>query len=85
MGKSGTIIAVLMLHRDGKQVDIELPLDITANDLILGLNGGFRLDMDTGEIANCHLKAENPFALLKGNRTLEQFGLHDGSIIHITE
>lgn len=66
-------------------VDLEIPLDITANELVLALNTAYGLGIDTSDIKNCYLKAENPIALLKGNKTLAQFGIRDGSLIAFTE
>lgn len=66
-------------------VDIEIPLNITANELIVGLNVAYNLGIDMSDIKNCYLKAENPIALLRGNKTLAQFGIHNGSIINYTE
>lgn len=66
-------------------VDIEVPLDITVADLVWGLNNAYELNIDTTDRRNCYLKAENPIALLRGNRTLAQFGIHNGSIINYTE
>lgn len=66
-------------------VDIEVPLDITATELVLGLNAAYDLEIDTSDIKNCYLKAENPIALLKENKTLAQYGLRNGSIIYYTE
>ena len=39
--------------------------------------------MDTSDLSRCFLRTENPIALLKGNRTLEEFGLRDGTVIHV--
>lgn len=69
-------------HKDNSQVDIEVPLDITAIELITGLNNGFGLGMNTEDIYQCHLSAENPIVLVRGNKTIEEIGLHDGSVIH---
>lgn len=66
-------------------VDIEVPLNITATELIVGLNTAYELGIDTTDIKNCYLKAENPIALLKGNKTLAQYGIRNGSIINYTE
>ena len=66
-------------------VDIEIPLNITANELIVGLNVAYNLGIDMSDIKNCYLKAENPIALLRGNKTLAQFGIHNGSIINYNE
>lgn len=63
-------------------VDIEIPLNITATELVIGLNSAYDLGIDISDIKNCYLKAENPIALLKGNKTLAQFGIRNGSIIN---
>ena len=77
------IVAVLERHREGKRTDVDLPLNITANEAIIGLNQAFGLGMDTSDLSRCFLRTENPIALLKGNRTLEEFGLRDGTVIHL--
>jgi len=66
-------------------VDLEIPLDISANDLVNALNIGYDLKIDTSNIRNCYLKSENPIALLKGNKTLMEFGVRNGTVIYFTE
>lgn len=83
--KNETAIVILNLHRRGFTVDIEVPLDITANDLVVALNSAYHLGIDTTNVKNCYLKAENPIALLRGNKTLAEFGIRNGSVIHYTE
>lgn len=61
--------------------DVELPLDITANDLVVGLNEAYKLGVDISDIRQCYLSCENPVALLKGKRQLGEFGIRDGSLI----
>ncbi len=65
--------------------DLEIPLDISANELVEALNIAYKLGIDTGDIKNCYLKTENPIALLKGNKSLAEFGLRNGSVINYTE
>lgn len=79
--------AVIIFHYTRGQIreDLEIPLDISANDLVFALNSAYDLGIDVTDIKNCFLKAENPIALLKGNRTLREFGLRNGSIINYTE
>ena len=48
-----------------------------------GLNEGFDLGLDVSDLSRCFLRAENPIALLRGTRTLEEFGLRDGTVIHV--
>ena len=52
--KNKKIIMVLVNHRNGESVDIEVPVDITANELIIGLNEGFKLGMNTEDNYNCY-------------------------------
>jgi uncharacterized ubiquitin-like protein YukD len=84
MGQETAIIIFNITQRDFT-VDLEIPLDISANDLVHALNIAYELNIDTSNIRNCYLKAENPIALLKGHKTLAEFGLHNGSIINFTE
>lgn len=83
--KNEKAIVILELHKRGVTVDIEVPLDITANDLVVALNSAYQLGIDTSNIKNCYMKAENPIALLRGNKTLAEFGIRNGSVIHYTE
>lgn len=78
-------IVILNIQKRKFTTDLELPLDITANDLVLALNSAYDLGIDTSDIQNCYLKSENPIALLKGDKTLFEFGLRNGSIINYTE
>jgi uncharacterized ubiquitin-like protein YukD len=78
------IVAVLYIHKSGEKFDIEIPLDITAKDLVVALNQAFNLGIDVGEITECYLKAENPIALLKGNTKLRDYKLRNGTVINIT-
>lgn len=66
-------------------VDLEIPLNISANEFVNAINSTYELCIDTTDIKNCYLKAENPIALLKGNKTLAEFGLRNGSVINYTE
>lgn len=84
MNKDTAIIIFNIIKRNFT-VDLEVPLDISANDLVNALNAAYELGIDTSDIKNCYLKAENPIALLKGNKTLAEFGLRNGSIINFTE
>lgn len=66
-------------------VDLEVPLDISANDLVNALNTAYDLGIDTSDIKSCYLKMERPISLLKGNKTLSDFGVRNGSVINFTE
>ncbi|MBR4057314.1 MAG: hypothetical protein IKK00_04165 [Oscillospiraceae bacterium] len=80
-------VAIIVFNIVKRQfsVDLEVPLNITANELVVALNMAYELGIDTGNIKNCYLKAENPIALLRGNKTLNEFGIRNGSVITFTE
>lgn len=67
------------------EIDIETPLDITANEFVMGLVNAYDLNIDLSDIKQCYLKADNPIALLKGNKLLSEFGIHNGTIISFEE
>ena len=76
------IVVIFHNHRTGQKLDLELPTDISANELIIGLSQGFRLDMDITNLSACFLRTENPIAFLKGSKTLGEYGLHNGTVIN---
>ena len=78
-------IVILNIQKRKFTVDLEVPLNISANELVIALNTAYELGIDTTDIKNCYLKAENPIALLKGNKTLEEYGIRNGSVINYTE
>lgn len=84
MGKD-TATVVFVMHKRKKSVDLEVPLDITVNDLLDALNSIFELGIDTSDVKNCYLKADNPIVLLKGNRLLSEYGVRNGTVINFTE
>lgn len=80
-----TAIVVFNITKRNFTVDLEIPLDISANDLVNALNTAYRLGIDVSDMKQCYLKAENPIALLKGNKLLTEYGIRDGSVIMFTE
>lgn len=64
------------------QRDIEVNDEITARELIVGLNIAYGLGIDILNDETCFLRSENPIQLIKGNRKLYEFGLHNGSIVY---
>ena len=75
------VVMIFERRKTNECFDIEVPLNITANELIYGLNTGLKLGLDLRDANNCYLCTENPIALLKGNVALEKFGIHDGTKI----
>ncbi len=80
-----TAIIVFNIIKRNFSVDLEVPLNISVNDLINALNLAYELGIDVSNVKNCYLKAERPIALLKGNKTLMEFGICNGSVINFTE
>lgn len=78
-------IITFKIHKRNSETDLEIPLNISANDLVNALNTAFNLEIDTTDVSNCYLKAENPIALLKGNKELSDFGVRNGTVINFTE
>lgn len=67
--------------KNGDSFDIEVPLTITANELLHALNQGLHLGLNLSDISQCYLTSENPIALIRGDIMLEEFGIHDGTKI----
>ena len=62
-------------------VDLEVPLYITARELVIGLNEAYELDIDINDIKKCYLKVDNPVMLLRGIMLLRDAGIRNGSVI----
>lgn len=77
------VIVIFHIKKLSKKYDVEVPLYITANDLVKGLNTAFNLGINTENINECFLRCENPIVLLKGNKTLREFNLRNGTLINI--
>ena len=80
-----TIVVIFNNEVNHTQVDLEIPIDITANDLVVALNKAYDLNIDISDQKKCYLKAENPFTLLRGSKKLYEYGLRNGTIINFTE
>ncbi len=79
------VVVIFNIVNKRLSYDIEVPLDITARDLVRALNQAYNLGIDTEDITKCHLQMENPIALLRGNKILAETGIRNGSIINFTE
>ena len=84
MSKESAIV-IFRAEKRNIVVDIETPLDITANEFVIGLATAYDLNIDLSDIKQCYLKAENPIALLKGNKLLSEFGVHNGTVINYAD
>ena len=74
-------ITVIMHGDNGAVQDIYIPLDVTADALLVALNGAYR----AGKRSAVALRTENPLAYLCGNTRVEDVGLHDGTDIYFVE
>ena len=75
-------VIIQFINEGAKQnVELEIPINITANDLIIALNEAFNLEMDVDNIFNCYLIAENPIAFLHENKELSEYGIRNGTKI----
>lgn len=70
------ITVVLYFHRLKKQVDLQVPINISATEFVIGVNEAYNLGIDINDLSKCYLRSENPIALLKGERTLKDFNLN---------
>lgn len=80
-----TIVIVFNIVSRQQQYDLEVPLNISARELMIGLNQAFDLGVDTSDVKKCYLKIENPIVLLRGNKLLRDYGIRNGSVINFTE
>ena len=72
--------AMVIVHmKDGKKADIDVPLDITADQLIDALHEGLRQT----ERRPSALRTDNPIAYVTGNQPLSDFGFHHGTEIFL--
>jgi hypothetical protein len=80
---SNNAIITINLIKAGQSRDLEIPLDISASELCSALFQKY-LPEHHGDMQQYYLKAERPIALLRGERTLREYGIRDGSVINIT-
>ncbi len=78
------VVRLRLINR-GIEEDVDIPLDIPAIDLIIGLNEAYELGYDMSRINHYSLSAEHPIALLKGTRLLKDSGVMNGTIINIRD
>jgi hypothetical protein len=77
------IITLNLLSQNAKK-DIEVPLDISASELCSALFETYckGKNIDSG---GRYLRSERPIALMRGDRTLREYGVRNGTVINITE
>lgn len=77
-----TIQVLLVDHCNNHSLDLDLDPNITAFELFSGLNSALGWGADLQNSRDCYLSCENPIVLLRGNQTLQSFGVRNGSTIH---
>jgi uncharacterized ubiquitin-like protein YukD len=75
------VVIVLKIIDRAYETDLDIPLDITVNELLEGINVAYALGIDTSNAANCFLRASNPVALLRGSKLLREYGIRNGTVI----
>ena len=65
----------------GTEHMVIVPLDISVNELAIGLNEAYHVFHDRFDVTTCYLRAENPIALLHGSKTLRDYHLYNGTRI----
>lgn len=75
---------VLDVLKTNTQYDIEVPLDISADDLVVALTDTYGLNINLDDISQRYIKTENPIRLLKGRKLLRDYDLKNGTRIVIT-
>lgn len=78
-------IIIFKIPKRNFEVDLEIPLNISAKELVSALNQAYDLGIDVTDVKNCYLKAEAPIMFLKGNKLLSDYGVQNGTRIIFTE
>ena len=78
--------AIVIFRRTKKNisVDLDIPLSISAQELVTALNEAYHLGIDLSDPKECWLTAEDPIALLRGGTALQEFGVRNGTTILFT-
>lgn len=74
-------IVIFKNLRTGEQKDLKIPVDITANELYSALNSVFGVNGNEKNMLSGYLKSENPINFLKGEKTLREYGIRNGTVI----
>lgn len=82
MDQDKAIITVNLI-KQGLSKDLEVPLDISANELCEALFHQYYPGQE-GDAEQFFLRSERPIALLRGEKTLREYGIRDGSVINMT-
>lgn len=78
-------VVIVKRDKDNSVRDFDIPLNITLHEFLQSLYSIYGLKTDMEKMGMMHLSVEKPIVLLKGNKTLKEYGLRDGSTIYLTE
>lgn len=76
------VIVIFKNKHIPRGLDIEIPLNITGNELIYGLKESFNLEIDIDNPEESCLRMENPIGLIRGDTKLNEYGIRNGSVIY---
>jgi hypothetical protein len=71
------IVLTFENKREKYKEKIEVPTDITADELVESLSEAYKLETSD----KIHMSSENPIRFLSGEKTLDELGLRHGSVI----
>lgn len=75
----GTAVVSIYIPEHNIRDDLEVPLEITANELIQALAGIYSLELQQDMLEQYYLRADSPKCLIKGEKTLKEFGVREGT------
>ena len=85
MDSDATAIIEFILPEGNVDDDLEVPLKITANDLILALNEIYHMDLETQNVSRYSLKMKYPLGIISGSKVLGKSGVRNGTVITVEE
>ena len=80
--KDTAVVMVYIPERNIRE-DLEIPLNITANELIQAIASIYSLELRQNTLETYYLKADSPKCLIQGGETLKEFGIREGTEIRI--
>lgn len=78
--KKNTVTVILRIPSIDIQKELDIQKNMPVNELAKAIYSIYFGNVEENE-QNYYLKCENPIALLRGSKTIEEYGLYDGSII----
>ena len=62
--------------------DLEVPDEISADELVAALQIAYRLQGSTPDRSSAFMRMEYPIGLIKGKHSLRELGMRNGSIVY---